>query len=98
MVEAIGHTGHYDYVEFVAEYAPFDLHDLDNLGRAGDLYDLQSLARAETAGFHACPGTRRPDGSAFPACTDSDSRVGGWPLGRAGQCHQGCRYCASPDL
>ena len=29
IVEAIGHTGVYDYVEFVAEYGPFDLHDLD---------------------------------------------------------------------
>ena len=33
VVEALGHTGAYDYVEFVAEYAPFDLHDLDNLAR-----------------------------------------------------------------
>ena len=31
VVEAIGHTGLYDYVEFVGEYGPFDLHDLDNL-------------------------------------------------------------------
>ena len=29
VVEAIGHTGIYDYVEFVAEYGSFDLHDLD---------------------------------------------------------------------
>ena len=35
VVEAIGHTGLYDYVEFVGEYGPFDLHDLDNLARAG---------------------------------------------------------------
>ena len=28
IVEALGHTGAYDYVEFVAEYGPFDLHDL----------------------------------------------------------------------
>ena len=27
MIEVIGLTGIYDYVEFVAEYAPFDLHD-----------------------------------------------------------------------
>ena len=27
VVEAVGHTGFYDYIEFVAEYAPFDLHD-----------------------------------------------------------------------
>ena len=35
LIEAIGHTGLYDYVEFVAEYGPFDLHDLDNLGTGG---------------------------------------------------------------
>ena len=38
IVEAIGHTGEYDYVEFVAEYGPFDLHDLDNLARAAELW------------------------------------------------------------
>ena len=33
VVELVGHTGRYDYVEFVGEYGPYDLHDLDNLGR-----------------------------------------------------------------
>ena len=37
LVELIGHSRQYDYVEFTAEYAPFDLHDLDNLGRALEL-------------------------------------------------------------
>ena len=37
VVEAIGHTGLYDYVEFVGEYGPYDLHDLDNLCRAAEL-------------------------------------------------------------
>jgi len=48
IVEAIGHTGHYDYVEFVAEYGPFDLHDLDNLGRAGDLYDMSMMIKVDS--------------------------------------------------
>lgn len=39
MVELIGRTGHFDYVEFVAEYAPFDLYALENLGRAIELFD-----------------------------------------------------------
>ena len=30
IVELIGLTGLYDYVEFTAEYAPFTMHDLDN--------------------------------------------------------------------
>src|SRR5262245_4276557 len=33
LVELIGHSKQYDYVEFTAEYAPFTMHDLDNLGR-----------------------------------------------------------------
>jgi len=39
IVELVGQTGHYDYVEFVAEYAPYDLYALENIGRAIDLFD-----------------------------------------------------------
>ena len=39
VVELIGQTGQYDYVEFVAEYAPYDLYALENFGRAVDLFD-----------------------------------------------------------
>ena len=38
VIEAIGHTGLYDYVEFVGEYGPYDLHDLDNRGEGGRLF------------------------------------------------------------
>ena len=37
LVEVIGHTGAFDYVEFLAEYAPYDLYALDNMGRAIEL-------------------------------------------------------------
>src|SRR5438132_5791216 len=47
VVEAIGHTGLYDYVEFVGEYGPFDLHDLDNLARAGDIYNMSMQLKVE---------------------------------------------------
>jgi 4-hydroxy-2-oxoheptanedioate aldolase len=47
VVEVIGHTGIYDYIEFVAEYGPYDLHDLDNLGRAADLYDLGMMIKVD---------------------------------------------------
>ena len=43
VVELVGHTGEYDYVEFVGEYAPFDLHDLDDLARAAELYEMGSM-------------------------------------------------------
>jgi 2-keto-3-deoxy-L-rhamnonate aldolase RhmA len=39
MVEVIGHTGMFDYVEIVAEYAPYSLFSLDNIGRAIQLFD-----------------------------------------------------------
>ena len=39
MVEIIGYTGMFDYVEIVAEYAPYSLFSLDNIGRAFALFD-----------------------------------------------------------
>jgi 4-hydroxy-2-oxoheptanedioate aldolase len=30
VVEVIGHTGMFDYVEFLAEYAPYDAFTLEN--------------------------------------------------------------------
>jgi len=47
IVEALGNTGLYDYVEFVAEYAPFDLHDLDNLCRAAELYSMGAMIKVD---------------------------------------------------
>ena len=47
IVEAIGHTGMYDYVEFVAEYGPSDLHDLDNLCRAAELHNMGSMIKVD---------------------------------------------------
>src|SRR5438094_8453631 len=42
IVELVGHSGMFDYVEFVAEYAPYDLYALENLRRAVDLFDYMS--------------------------------------------------------
>jgi 4-hydroxy-2-oxoheptanedioate aldolase len=47
LVELIGHSRQYDYVEFTAEYAPFDLHDLDNLGRAFEVSGLGGMIKIE---------------------------------------------------
>ena len=47
VVEALGHTGLYDYVEFVAEYGPSDLHDLDNLCRAAELHNMGSMCKID---------------------------------------------------
>ncbi len=37
VIEAVGRSGQFDYVEFLAEYAPYDLHSLDHMGRAIEL-------------------------------------------------------------
>ncbi|WP_422001846.1 HpcH/HpaI aldolase family protein [Reyranella sp.] len=47
LVELIGHSKQYDYVEFTAEYAPFTMHDLDNLGRAFELMDMAGMIKIE---------------------------------------------------
>jgi 4-hydroxy-2-oxoheptanedioate aldolase len=48
MVEVIGHTGMFDYVEIVAEYAPYSLFSLDNIGRAIELFDnLSGMIKVE---------------------------------------------------
>ncbi|MFN0051854.1 MAG: HpcH/HpaI aldolase family protein [Planctomycetales bacterium] len=39
IIELVGHSGMFDYVEFVGEYAPYDLYALENLGRAVELFD-----------------------------------------------------------
>src|SRR5438445_9299629 len=72
VVEAIGHTGLYDYVEFVGEYGPFDLHDLDNLARAGDIYNMSMQLKGdqEPRGFLA----QRAIGSGFHSILFADCR------------------------
>lgn len=47
LVELIGHSKLYDYVEFTAEYAPFTMHDLDNLGRAFELMNMSGMIKIE---------------------------------------------------
>lgn len=47
LVELIGHSKQYDYVEFTAEYAPFTMHDLDNLGRAFELMGMAGMIKIE---------------------------------------------------
>ncbi|MSR31994.1 MAG: 2,4-dihydroxyhept-2-ene-1,7-dioic acid aldolase [Gemmataceae bacterium] len=42
VVEMVGQSGMFDYVEFLGEYAPFDLYALDNIGRAIELFPSMS--------------------------------------------------------
>ena len=48
IIELIGHTGMFDYVEFVAEYGPYDLKSLENLGRTIELFpDFSGMIKVE---------------------------------------------------
>jgi 2-keto-3-deoxy-L-rhamnonate aldolase RhmA len=48
MIEIVGHSRMFDYVEFVAEYAPYDLYALENMGRAVDLFPhLSAMMKVE---------------------------------------------------
>jgi len=47
VVEVIGHTGMFDYVEFLAEYAPFDLYALDNFCRSVELFDMSAMIKID---------------------------------------------------
>jgi len=47
VVEAVGHTQMFDYVEFLAEYAPFDLYALDNFCRAVELFDMSAMIKID---------------------------------------------------
>ncbi|MFP5331243.1 MAG: HpcH/HpaI aldolase family protein [Acidimicrobiia bacterium] len=49
VIEMVGHSGNFDYVEYVAEYAPHDLHTMDNIGRAIDLFaDFSGMIKIES--------------------------------------------------
>lgn len=47
LVELVGQSGQFDYVEFSCEYAPFTMHDLDNLGRALEVAGLSGMIKIE---------------------------------------------------
>lgn len=47
VVEIIGNTKIFDYVEITGEYMSWDLHDLDNMSRAVELYDMSSMMKVD---------------------------------------------------
>lgn len=56
IIELVGHSGMFDYVEFSGEYAPYDHAMLENMGRAIELFDhlggmikIEQESRAHTA-------------------------------------------------
>jgi 2-keto-3-deoxy-L-rhamnonate aldolase RhmA len=56
IVEIMGHSGAFDYIEYVGEYSPFSLEQLDSFGRAVELFPgMSSMMKVEeqTRGFIA---------------------------------------------
>jgi 4-hydroxy-2-oxoheptanedioate aldolase len=72
IVEMIGHTGVFDYVEFLAEYAPYDLYDLDNMCRAAELHDLGMMIKIDQEPRRFVVG--RAVGSGFQSVLFADVR------------------------
>ena len=73
LVELIGHSRQYDYVEFVAEYAPFTMHDLDNLGRAFEVAGLAGMIKIEQTQY--THQAMRAVGSGFQSVLFADIRT-----------------------
>ncbi len=73
LVELIGDSGNYDYVEFTAEYAPFTMHDLDNLGRALELKNLGGMIKIEQTQY--THQAMRAIGSGFQSVLFADVRT-----------------------
>ena len=72
VVEVLGHTGAFDYVEFLAEYAPFDLYALDDFCRAAELHNMMPIIKVdqEPRGFLA----QRAIGAGFQGVLFADCR------------------------
>lgn len=47
LVEVIGNTQQFDYVEFTAQYGPFTLHDLENIARACEVTNLDGMIKID---------------------------------------------------
>lgn len=47
VVEIIGNTKIFDYVEISGEYMSWNLHDLDNISRAVELYNMSSMMKVD---------------------------------------------------
>lgn len=88
IVELVGVTGAYDYVELSAEYIPFDLPGLDDFCRAAELHGLGTMIKLDQAprSFLA----QRAIGSGFGSVLFADVRT----VDDARECVRVCR----PDV
>jgi 2-keto-3-deoxy-L-rhamnonate aldolase RhmA len=72
VVEIVGHTGVFDYVEFLGEYAPYDLAILEDLCRAAELHDLGTMIKVDSENHRFV--AQRAVGAGFESVLFADSR------------------------
>ncbi len=73
IIEVIGHSGAFDYIEYLGENSPFSLETLDNIGRAIELFpNMSAMIKVEeqTRGFIAT----RAIGAGIPNILFTDCR------------------------
>lgn len=87
VVEVVGKTGMFDYVEFLAEYAAYDLRSLEEFCRAAELSSLGSMIKVdwENRSFVA----QRAVGAGFDSVLFADSR--------SAEDARNCVSCLQPD-
>ncbi|MEM1986380.1 MAG: aldolase/citrate lyase family protein [Nitrososphaeria archaeon] len=47
VIELVGHTGLFDYIEFLSTYTPWDLHDFDNVAKTTELAGISSMIKVD---------------------------------------------------
>lgn len=72
VVEIIGQTGAFDYVEFLAEYSPYDLTMFEEICRAAELHGLGSMVKLDFENHRLM--AQRAVGAGFESILFADSR------------------------
>lgn len=72
VVEIVGHTQAFDYVEFLAEYAPYDLNSLEDFCRAAELHSLGTMIKVDWEGRRFA--AQRSVGAGFESVLFTDPR------------------------
>jgi 2-keto-3-deoxy-L-rhamnonate aldolase RhmA len=72
VVEIVGHSGAFDYVEFLAEYSSFGLRTLEEFCRAAELHRLGTMVKVDFANCRYV--AQRSVGAGFESVLFTDAR------------------------
>src|SRR3954452_2258947 len=87
VVEGVGQTGAFDYVEFLAEYAPYDLTIFEDVCRAAELHGLGSMVKVDWENHRL--SAQRAVGAGFESVLFADPR--------SPEDVEDCIRCVRPD-